>query len=247
MCLITPLFDLSPVFLSLLRALALGAWHPAPRTVLMIGLGSGSWATVIADNPSVQELTIVEINPGYLQLIAKYPQVADILVHPKVHIIIDDGRRWMVRNPHRKFDAIVANTAVHWRAQATNVLSTEFLELARSRLAPGGILYYNTTGSSRAQKTGATAFPYALRAWNFLVTSETPIVFNEQRFFGFLKNYHIHGQPLFDFREGRDRLKLQAILKTVAMNIEDRKSILARTRRFKLIDDDNMGDEWEKF
>ena len=36
------------------RPYALSLFHPAPRTVLMIGLSSGSWAQVIANNPQVE-------------------------------------------------------------------------------------------------------------------------------------------------------------------------------------------------
>ena len=50
----------------IVRPYALSLFHPAPRDVLMIGLSSGSWAQVIANNPDVASLTIVEINPGYV-------------------------------------------------------------------------------------------------------------------------------------------------------------------------------------
>ena len=86
------------------RAFAIVGVHPKPSEVLMIGLSSGSWAQVIANCAGVAHLTIVEINPGYLRLIGQYPAVAGILRNPKVQIEIDDGRRWLVRNPHKKFD-----------------------------------------------------------------------------------------------------------------------------------------------
>ena len=59
-------------------------FRPAPRNVLMIGLSSGSWAQVIASNPAVKQLTIVEINRGYLELISQQPDVQSILRNPKV-------------------------------------------------------------------------------------------------------------------------------------------------------------------
>src|SRR5207302_2041193 len=46
----------------IVRPYALSLFHPAPRNVLMIGLSSGSWAQVIANNPLVAALTVVEIN-----------------------------------------------------------------------------------------------------------------------------------------------------------------------------------------
>ena len=83
----------------IVRPYALNLFHPAPRDVLMIGLSSGSWAQVIANNPDVASLTVVEINPGYMTLIAKTPEVASLLSNPKVAIVTDDGRRWLRANP----------------------------------------------------------------------------------------------------------------------------------------------------
>ena len=74
--------------------------HPLPKHVLMIGLASGSWAQVIANDKDVEDETIVEINPGYLPLIGKQPEVESLLRNPKVHIVIDDGRRWLVAHPN---------------------------------------------------------------------------------------------------------------------------------------------------
>src|SRR5476649_179179 len=108
---------------------------------------TGSWAQVIASNPDVASLTVVEINPGYLALIARSPQVASVLSNPKVTIVTDDGRRWLRANPGRHFDAIVSNTTWHFRASVTNLLSVEFLDLGRLHLNPGGIFFYNTTSS----------------------------------------------------------------------------------------------------
>jgi predicted membrane-bound spermidine synthase len=71
----------------IVRPYALSLFHPAPRDVLMIGLSSGSWAQVIANNPAVASLTIVEINPGYVQLVAQ--------AHDR------DGRRPPLAAPHR--------------------------------------------------------------------------------------------------------------------------------------------------
>jgi len=94
----------------------------------MIGLASGSWAQVIANDSEVESLTIVEINPGYLPLVAQRPAVRKLLQNPKVAIVIDDGRRWLLHHPERKFDLVVSNTTWNWRANASNLLSIEFLE-----------------------------------------------------------------------------------------------------------------------
>ena len=121
----------------LVRAFGAVALHPHPRQVLMIGLSTGAWAQVIANSADVDHLTVVEINPGYLSIIARHPQVRGVLSNPKITIVIDDGRRWLVRHPE-KFDLIVANTTEHWRANSTNLLSREYVELVRRHLRPAG-------------------------------------------------------------------------------------------------------------
>jgi spermidine synthase len=66
------------------RAFAVDALHPAPKRVLMVGLSMGAWAQVIASNPRVAALTIVEIDSNYSKLIPQYPAVASLLHNPKV-------------------------------------------------------------------------------------------------------------------------------------------------------------------
>ena len=63
----------------IVRPYALSLFHPAPHDVLMMACSSGSWAQVIANDPAVTTLTVVEINSGYVDLIATEPEVASIL------------------------------------------------------------------------------------------------------------------------------------------------------------------------
>ncbi|MBI1809827.1 MAG: methyltransferase domain-containing protein [Gemmatimonadetes bacterium] len=155
------------------RAYFLSALHPRPRRVLEIGLGTGSWARVMADNPDVDSLTIVELAPEYVKMMFHFPSVASVLDDPKVRLYFDDGRRWMTRHPARRFDAIVINGTWHWRSGATHILSAEFLREARSHLAPGGVLYFNTTGSLDVIYTAAGVFPHVTRYLNFVAASDS--------------------------------------------------------------------------
>jgi len=222
---------------------------------LIIGLSSGSWAQVLANNPEVQDATVVEINPGYLPLIKERPIVESLLRNPKVHIKIDDGRRWLVAHPDAKFDFILMNTTFHWRANNTNLLSVEFLQLARKHLNPGGVLYYNTTNSARVQLTGATVFPFALRIANFIAVSDSPIRFDRARFRQILESYQIDGKQIFDLSDPAYQRCIERWVsmpvseqkssgETFESTIEDRASLIRRFQDQTLITDDNMGTEW---
>lgn len=156
------------------RCYMVGSLHRKPSKVLMIGLSTGSWAQVLANYQLIDSLTIVEIQPSYIQLIKKYDEIASLLTNPKVKIIIDDGRRWMRRNPSAKFDFIVMNTTFHWREHSTNLLSLEFLKMAKKHLTPMGVMYWNTTGSADVMFTAANAFSNVTSVANFVAASDAP-------------------------------------------------------------------------
>jgi spermidine synthase len=235
------------------RPFSLSYFHPNPREVLMIGLSSGSWAQVIANHPQVEHLTIVEINPGYLQLIEHEKEVASLLTNPKVRIEVDDGRRWLIRNTGRKFDAIVINTTYNWRSNISNLLSVEFLQLIRQHLNPGGVEFYNTTDSNEVQATGLSVFPYGMRVANFMVVSDSPLQLDPRRWGDVLVHYRIDGKAVFDLSQPTQLRRLNEVLALPATlnrqdsafyTMESADHIRSRTRAARLITDDNMGTEW---
>lgn len=233
-----------------IRPYALSLFHAAPREVLMIGLASGSWAQVLASNPAVNSLTIVEINPGYIDLIAQQPDVASVLRNPKVTIILDDGRRWLSHHPERRFDAIVSNTTWNFRANITNLLSVEFLGLVQQHLNPHGIMFYNTTDSARVQQTACLAFPHGARFTNHMVVSETPIDWNFARWRQTLESYVIDGQKQFDVQSASDRALLESLATADHSSqhlIEGCPDVLTRTAGDVPVTDDNMGTEWRHY
>jgi hypothetical protein len=230
---------------AIIRCYAAAAFRPATKDVLMIGLSTGSWATVVANNPTVERLTVIEINPGHQELIPKYPEVAGLLAHPKVKIEIDDGRRWLIRNPGAKFDAIIANTSHHWRSNLTNLLSKEFLELTRSHLKEGGYYYYNTTGSLRIAKTGCAVYPHALRIGGFLAVSDAPLVLDDDRLRAMLLVYPRGDGTVFDGRVPEDLRRLDRTIRLLRPIVHTRTQLEAMfTPDLRLATDDNMGTEW---
>jgi len=235
----------------IIRPYALSAFHAAPHRVLMIGLGSGSWAQVVANNPYLDDLTDIEINPGYLNLIPKYASSASLLRNSRVHIVVDDGRRWLVSHPGERFDAIVMNTTFHWRNHVTNLLSVEFLRLARAHLNPGGILLYNVTGSEDAMATGLAVFPYGFRFTTALVVSDAPLIFDRERWRRTLLQYAIDGKPVIDQANSQQMHRLEEVVGIPddpsgrqLLSVEDDQQLRNRLQHRTIITDDNMATEW---
>ena len=226
------------------RAYALAGLHPNPRRVLMIGLGSGSWAQVVAHHPRLEQLTVVEINPGYLEVLRRHRDVRSLLENPKVNIVIDDGRRWLkVRD--QVFDVILSNTSFYWRANSTHILSQEFLRLAASRLADGGIVYLNTTFSLAAARTACASFRSGLRFANFVAVGDGVVKFDAERFKTALGTYRIDGLPPFDGGTGAVEPWLAATMPRLISpsNLETCGDLLARSETTPMITDDNMASE----
>jgi predicted membrane-bound spermidine synthase len=233
------------------RPYALSAFHPMPRRVLMIGLGSGSWAQIVANHPQLEELTVVEINPGYVKLISQYPAVASLLRNRKVRITIDDGRRWLVRNSGEKFDVIVMNTTFHWRNHASNLLSMDFLRIARQHLDRGGVLFYNTTGSEDVMATGLAVYPHALRFLNCLAVSDFRIEFDRTRWKAVLLRYVIDGKQVIDPNDPKQMARLDEVVNInedstgrQPYSIETGDQLRQRLQGRRIITDDNMITEW---
>jgi SAM-dependent methyltransferase len=158
------------------RLYILALLHPDPKRVLFVGLSAGAWVRAMQGFTTVESIDVVEINPGYIQLTRAYPQLAPLLDDPRVHIHIDDGRRWLRRNAAARFDAIVQNTSFYWRANADNLLSREYLLEVKQHLNPGGIFTANATGSFDVIATAGAVFAYAYRYTNFVYAADHPLV-----------------------------------------------------------------------
>jgi spermidine synthase len=243
--------DLTKDINGISRPYAISALHPTPRRVLMIGLGSGSWAQVVANHPQVEALQIVEINPGYLELIPQYPAVRTVPHNPKVTIAIDDGRRWLLRHPEEKFDFVIANTTFYWRDHISNLLSVEFLQIVRKHLNQGGVFYYNTTRSDDAMATGMSVFPYALRFTRCIAVSDSPILFDRNRWKSVLLEYAIDGKPVVDEHDPQQMSRLDELVNMKDdpsgaddLSVEFDDQLRRRLHGRLIITDDNMGLEW---
>jgi len=224
------------------RAYMIAALHPKPEEVLLIGLSSGSWARVIANHTGVKKFTIVEINPGYIELIQRYPEIAALLRDPKVSIHIDDGRRWLSRHPAAKFDIITMNTTFHWRDGITNLLSDEFLRLCKSHLKKRGILYYNMTFSEDVPFTAAKVFRYVSIYKNMVIASDSPVVMSREERRDNLLKFENSGKPVF----AEDRSASQRVLQELASSdISDRAEAIRSKKGLWHITDDNMATEFK--
>ncbi|MFN8524858.1 MAG: fused MFS/spermidine synthase [Chloroflexota bacterium] len=113
--------------------------HPAPRDVLVVGLGGGATAGATTRYEGAR-VTVVELSGGVIEGAGWFRDVNyAVTEQPNVQTIVDDGRNFLLVTD-RKFDVITADAIWPTHAGATNLYSTEYYALARAALKPGGVM-----------------------------------------------------------------------------------------------------------
>ena len=113
--------------------------HQDPRSVLVIGMGSGITAGAVARHP-VQRLDIVEIEPAVVEASRFFAHIhGDVLKDPRTRVVFADGRNYLLTTPQR-YDVIISEPSNPWIGGLASLFSVEFFTIARQRLRPGGMM-----------------------------------------------------------------------------------------------------------
>lgn len=140
------------------------AYKPSARRVLFIGLGGGSAPKRLwRDFPGL-DIQVVELDPVVEDVARRY-----FALPRQIPVEIQDGRRYLASHDER-YD-VIAIDAYFSDSIPFHLTTQEFVELARSRLAPGGVIVSNLIGSVEGRgsklfrsfvRTYRTAFPTVL-------------------------------------------------------------------------------------
>lgn len=224
------------------RAYRIAGFHNKPNNVLIIGLSTGSWANVVSWIPDVQKIDVVEIDPGYLELIRGYPEVSGVLDDSRFSFFIDDGRRWLNRHPDVKYDLILMNTTYHFRNNITNLLSLEFFKLIKSKLNEDGVFYYNTTGSPEAFHTATLVFKNSFKYRSFVVASDSKIPLDDNITISRLAAMQDNQGHIFDMKS-KDKVDIEAMLNVPMVSYAEYKEKI--NRKIDTITDNNPVTEYK--
>ncbi len=164
--------------------------NPNPRDVLVVGMGSGMTAGATAIHPSVEQVTLVEIEPRVLGVARTFEAYNhNVLDHPKVRVVLNDGRNFLMTTK-AMFDVITADPIHPWFKGAGSLYASEYFELAAKHLRPGGVIaqwlpIYELTPEDLASvvTTFQRHFPHAM-LWlthydSVLVGSNSPFIIDE--------------------------------------------------------------------
>ncbi len=112
--------------------------HTDPQSALVIGLGAGNTASVLADT-ELARIRIVELEPAVtaaVRAVAGSP--VTVLDDARVEITYNDARNTLAVEDE-SYDLIVSQPSHPWVAGTAGVFTREFWEIASRRLNDGGL------------------------------------------------------------------------------------------------------------
>jgi spermidine synthase len=169
--------------------------HPAPRSALVVGLGSGVTLGGVTAHSEIERITQVEIEPAVVGGTAHFVHVnGDPVNDPRVKVVFQDGRNFL-HTTSEKFDVITTDPIHPWAHGAGYLFTTDYYELVSRHLTERGVMcqwlpiYELAPEHVRsAAASFAAAFPHAT-LWQsavdvLLVGSNSPITVDAAKLAG---------------------------------------------------------------
>lgn len=115
--------------------------HANPKSVLIVGCGAGVTAGSFVVHPSVEHITICEIEPNIPPATSKYFGEVNhhVITDPRTKVVYDDARHYVLTTD-QKFDIITSDPIHPWVKGMASLYTTEYFELCKRHLNPGGIV-----------------------------------------------------------------------------------------------------------
>ena len=165
----------------------------APRRVAVLGGGDGMAVREILKYPSVERVTLVELDPNMTGLFANDPAMSRLnagsLRSPKLHIVNTDAFQWL-QNGDEMFDVIVVDFPDPTNFSIGKLYTNSFYSLLSQRLSASGYAVIQTTSPLVARQSywtvattieaaGMRATPYhtnvpSFGEWGYIIASHRP-------------------------------------------------------------------------
>lgn len=121
---------------------------PQPKRATLIGLGGGTVAKQYVADHHELFMTVVELDAQVVRVAADF---FDVRAGDRLAIEVRDGRRHLATS--RGVEDIILTDAYLVDSLPVHLATREFFALARSRLAPGGIVASNVIGAIEGRRS----------------------------------------------------------------------------------------------
>src|SRR5438874_283305 len=120
----------------------------AVRRVLVLGGGDGLALREILKYPTVEEVTLVDLDPDMTQLSRRFPPLARLNQNsfddPRVHVVNEDAMIWL-EGDVPPFDAAIVDFPDPNTFALGKLYTTRFYKMLKARLAPGAAVSVQST------------------------------------------------------------------------------------------------------
>jgi len=117
--------------------------HPEPKRVCLVGGGEGAAMRELYKHPSVEHITMIDIDRRVIELCAKHlPEWnAGTYRDKRTRLVHQDARKWLQDHKKEKWDLIFVDLTEPIEEGPSFLLFTqEFYKLAAERMTPNGII-----------------------------------------------------------------------------------------------------------
>jgi len=169
------------------------AAHGVPKRVLVLGGGDGLAVREVLRHPSVEQVTLVELDPHMTRLFARHPALVALnggaLASPKLKIVNADAYTWLEQSPGG-YDVVIIDFPDPTNFSLGKLYTTSFYQRVDQALAAGGYLAVQTTSPLVARKSfwtvvttleavGLSTTPYhahvpSFGEWGFVIAGRRP-------------------------------------------------------------------------
>lgn len=113
--------------------------HPNPRSAFFLGMGTGITAGAALHHP-VERVVTAELSENVVEAAREFfgPYTNGLFTDERSEVVVEDGRNYL-KGRSERYDVIVSDLFVPWRAGAGSLFTREHYETVRERLAPGGL------------------------------------------------------------------------------------------------------------
>jgi spermidine synthase len=137
--------------------------HPAmmaaeapPRRALILGGGDGLALREVLAHPSIEAVTLVDLDPAMTHLAARFPPLGELNHHsfsdPRVTVINDDAMVWLDEHPG-SWDVIIVDFPDPNNFALGKLYTRLFYRRLIARLAPGGAVSVQATSPLFARRS----------------------------------------------------------------------------------------------
>ena len=136
--------------------------HPAmsiagvPRRVLVLGGGDGLALREILRYPSIESITLVDLDPAMTNLSNAFSPLAELNKHsfsdPRVQVINEDAMIWL-EEPRGRFDVAIVDFPDPNTFALGKLYTTRFYRLLKASLSPGAAVSVQCTSPLFARRS----------------------------------------------------------------------------------------------